>query len=377
MGKSSAALPMSRSVILERPVVKNRVLAPRHGRFVAFSRGLGVHAIFTRGGLAAAFKGWEAQAKWLEATLYQYCTRYSRLSAHTHMHVHVHVHVHLHLHVQMHAISLTTMLPVALLAATGVTEGKAADLARTYPNAISAIFSAFGNESWRHNLKSQAAQPATAPPLHRGRFLAPLASLIFDSVLTPPQDGEDLALLEYFFSEQKEGTFLEMGALDGKTFSNSYAFEALGWRGVLVEANPESCVKLFENRPRATCICSAVSINSEPVTFETGKDAAVFAGLETMPEGCEGRRYSMQPASSPRKHTGRPARAVSSSRLTPTLEIGAGKNGKSFHRRPGPGEAPQLTLSIPAEPLGKLLRQVGVRYLDLVSLDVEGAELKV
>ncbi len=41
-----------------------------------------------------------------------------------------------------------------------------------------------------------------------------------------------------------------MGALDGLTVSNTWAFEhALGWRGVHIEASPPSYDKLVVNRP--------------------------------------------------------------------------------------------------------------------------------
>eukprot|EP01031_Cornospumella_fuschlensis_P032780 gene32780-39633_t len=55
------------------------------------------------------------------------------------------------------------------------------------------------------------------------------------------QNKEDLWLYEKIFSrlpveEQIGGTFLEIGALDGVTYSNTWFFEKkLGWKGILVE----------------------------------------------------------------------------------------------------------------------------------------------
>ena len=70
------------------------------------------------------------------------------------------------------------------------------------------------------------------------------------------QNHEDLALLEMFFTGRRGGTFVEMGALDGLEYSNTFAFEqALDWNGVLIEANPAACAQLFVNRPKARCIC--------------------------------------------------------------------------------------------------------------------------
>jgi FkbM family methyltransferase len=55
--------------------------------------------------------------------------------------------------------------------------------------------------------------------------------------------GEDVWLWE-LFEGRLEGFFIEVGAYDGYTNSTSYAFEASGWRGLLVEPIPrrfEAC----------------------------------------------------------------------------------------------------------------------------------------
>ena len=118
---------------------------------------------------------------------------------------------------------------------------------------------------------------------------AVLMALLHTTVFSPhrrfraaalSQFGEDKALNAQFFQGETGGVFVEMGALDGRRFSNTFAFEdALGWSGVLIEANPASCRKLFENRPRPTTrnLCTAVASDSAPITFSTGKDPAVFA----------------------------------------------------------------------------------------------------
>ena len=47
-----------------------------------------------------------------------------------------------------------------------------------------------------------------------------------------------------------EGTYIEMGALDGVTFSNSHVFnKGLDWKDVLVELTPDNYKKLVVNRP--------------------------------------------------------------------------------------------------------------------------------
>jgi FkbM family methyltransferase len=63
------------------------------------------------------------------------------------------------------------------------------------------------------------------------------------------QSGEDKYLIENFFKNVCGGSYIEMGALDGSTFSNSFYFnKALSWKGLLVEANPINYAKLIKNR---------------------------------------------------------------------------------------------------------------------------------
>jgi len=77
------------------------------------------------------------------------------------------------------------------------------------------------------------------------------------------QNLEDAVVLERFFGRGSPlhsgadewlqgGTFLEIGGLDGITFSNTLFMEqCLGWQGVLVEASPINAELLFKNRPCA------------------------------------------------------------------------------------------------------------------------------
>ena len=48
----------------------------------------------------------------------------------------------------------------------------------------------------------------------------------------------------YFFFFQREGFFVECGAYDGETRSNTLNLEReLGWSGVLIEADPVNLIK--------------------------------------------------------------------------------------------------------------------------------------
>lgn len=59
------------------------------------------------------------------------------------------------------------------------------------------------------------------------------------------QNDEERIILNYF--EGHTGRLLDIGAYDGKTFSNSLALLERGWHGVLVEASPSTFVKLQSN----------------------------------------------------------------------------------------------------------------------------------
>jgi len=50
------------------------------------------------------------------------------------------------------------------------------------------------------------------------------------------QNLEQNYILEYF--KDRRGTFIDIGANDGLTLSNTRALVELGWRGVFVEPSP-------------------------------------------------------------------------------------------------------------------------------------------
>ena len=52
------------------------------------------------------------------------------------------------------------------------------------------------------------------------------------------QLGQDRFLNENYFKNKLTGTFVDIGAHDGNTYSNSKFFENLGWSGLCVEPIP-------------------------------------------------------------------------------------------------------------------------------------------
>jgi hypothetical protein len=93
-------------------------------------------------------------------------------------------------------------------------------------------------------------------------------------------------MLESFFSTPQlkcQGTFIEMGALDGSQLSNSWFFEeVLDWRGIMVEANPKLAASAIANRPLAAVWSGAVCpAGTKSVTF-MGQDGVATGAVKGM-----------------------------------------------------------------------------------------------
>jgi FkbM family methyltransferase len=150
---------------------------------------------------------------------------------------------------------------------------------------------------------------------------------------------EDAAVLRSFFSDESgalvpfppDATFLEMGAVNGVTESVSYLFEkCLGWRGVLVEANPDVFAELTRNRPYA---------------------------LNLRVAACDRHGYTNFGI----------ADAITTSSAAPA----SNRSGATMNA------ANAILISTQCGPLGDYLKLLAVRSLDFLTLDVEGTELVV
>ena len=79
------------------------------------------------------------------------------------------------------------------------------------------------------------------------------------------QKGQDKYLHEKFFLHKKNGFFVEVGAHDGISFSNTYFFEKnLNWSGLCIEPNPTVYQTLIKNR---NCACEQVAIANSYTTL--------------------------------------------------------------------------------------------------------------
>ncbi len=96
------------------------------------------------------------------------------------------------------------------------------------------------------------------------------------------QFGQDKHFNENYFHDKKDGVFLDIGAHDGVSSSNSWFYEKeLGWRGICVEPIPSVYNRLIESRD---CICINGAIAPEPgkVAFRKIEGRLeTFSGIES------------------------------------------------------------------------------------------------
>ena len=147
------------------------------------------------------------------------------------------------------------------------------------------------------------------------------------------QFEEDRMLLQRYpeWLDMRNGTYLEMGALDGYHLSNTHFFyESLGWRGVLVEPQPSCVSQILLHRPQDVAFANASCADFRMLEFQLphGDACAAGSGGSDYVADAVASRERMQP------------------------------------------------ITVQCSPIGHMLKQAGVKKLDLWSLDVEGAELE-
>ena len=141
------------------------------------------------------------------------------------------------------------------------------------------------------------------------------------------------------FLPERSGTFVELGAFDGVTQSNTLYFERRGWRGVLIEPTPAAFAQCVENRPLAqvfnyACVDKATA----------GKNVNMTAvGLMSIVDGTRDAD-------------------------TETEWVERGEQLQQLERQ---------AIVVPTRTLADVLAEAGVTAVDLLSLDVEGGEVGV
>jgi len=96
------------------------------------------------------------------------------------------------------------------------------------------------------------------------KFLIKRCTEILSGVEFVGQELQDMYAYLYF-NGKKDGFFIDIGAYDGITISNTYAFENIGWKGICVEPVQEIYQKLINNRK---CDCVNAAVYSEESELE-------------------------------------------------------------------------------------------------------------
>jgi len=207
-----------------------------------------------------------------------------------------------------------------------------AQIIGSWPNTTAVLMNltaAVGSLSYKTNAVTQQQFTSRATPCS----VQPVEFLAAQNWLLS-QSTEDQQLLEYF-NGLCGGTYIEMGALDGLRYSNSFVFnKAFDWKGLMVELTPPSFKKLQVNRPNELALVNA----------------AVCSDRQTL-------HYHEHPFNG----------AVSG-----VWEFAT----PSFRTRYWPTVKVEDLVEIQCQPLQDIIDQhVTVEYFDFLSLDIEGAEL--
>lgn len=72
------------------------------------------------------------------------------------------------------------------------------------------------------------------------------------------QYGQDKYLIEDIFENQSTGYYVDIGANDGISLSNTKKLEEIGWEGICIEPNPKVFQELLKNR---NCLCYDIAIS--------------------------------------------------------------------------------------------------------------------
>jgi len=155
-------------------------------------------------------------------------------------------------------------------------------------------------------------------------------------------------------------TVVEIGANDGLHMSNSRFFDMqLGWRSLCVEANPQVYSRLKVNRPECLNVNTIVAERQD------------FDNANAVPYISFSRPATAAETGSRDWHTG--VSGIESPNAS-NLEI------RSFHRSKEFAKRNNLLVQrdfLPVMPFSELFKKHGFSTIDLLSVDVEGAEHSV
>lgn len=143
------------------------------------------------------------------------------------------------------------------------------------------------------------------------------------------QEGEDL-ILHKIYPDKKDGFYIDVGAHHPFRFSNTYYFYRKGWRGVNIDAAPESMKKFKRYRQNDFNIESAISDKKGKLTFYQFNDPALNTFDSDLAKSRVGSKYYI---------------------ASETI--------------------------IDTRTLGEILDELDLPHIDFMSIDVEGFEMQV
>jgi FkbM family methyltransferase len=147
------------------------------------------------------------------------------------------------------------------------------------------------------------------------------------------QSGEENTLIDNVFPAKQGGVYVEIGALDGITKSNTLKLKSCHqWNGLLVEGNPTNYAALKTNRPNPDVVVHS-AVCAPPQTHVTFVESggAISGDINEMSKKFKARWKTQQHG----------------------------------------------TVMVPCLPMSHILQKAGITHVDFFSLDVEGAELTV
>ncbi len=156
------------------------------------------------------------------------------------------------------------------------------------------------------------------------------------------QVGQDKYVYETFFKNKTIGTFIDIGAHDGETYSNSKFFEDLGWNGVCVEPLPEKYEKLEKIRKCKTInACVAPATGNVKFIKAIGANGYCLEMLSGMLDTYDPRHLSRLRA--------------------------------EIHNHGGTYEV----VDVRAKNINEILDEANINHVDYLTLDTEGGELEI
>ena len=155
------------------------------------------------------------------------------------------------------------------------------------------------------------------------------------------QCQEDKFLNENYFKNKKNGTYIELGALDGVLYSNTKFFEdILNWSGILIEPHPIVYGLLNKNRPNNYLFNDLVSCLEEDLNFKFFLNNIYLYAISGIDNTL------------PQKH----------------YDNYFNNNNSNYLER---------SIYIKPKTLKEIIKSTNIKHFDLLSLDVEGHEYEV